>query len=108
MAKSEANEEKRVRASKAIIQTFVLDSAPLQVNLPSKIKEDLQLAYQLNDKEKLGRVDLFQSAMDLLFQDLRQSDAFRTFMENDTFSAANLSQSQSDPILLAVSQSQKS
>ena len=108
VAKSEANEEKRVRASKAIIQTFVLDSAPLQVNFPSKIKEDLQHAYQLNDKGKAWSYG-FISARNGSFVPGPSSSIgriHRTFMENDT--TANLSQSQSDLILLAVSESQKS
>jgi hypothetical protein len=95
--RSEPNFEKRAISSRAIIQTFVLDTAPFQVNLSSKVRGDLLAAYNNNNKERLGLEDFFQPSTDELFNDLRQSDAFRIFMENDTFSTANLSKS--DPTL---------
>jgi len=93
VSKNESSPEKRATSARAIIQTFVLDTAPFQVNLSSKVRDELVSAYKQNDKVRLGSVDFFQAAMDELFQDLRQSDAFRIFMENDTFSQANLSKS---------------
>jgi hypothetical protein len=89
---------KRAVSARAVIQTFVLDSAPLQVNLSSPTKQMLIAAYTANDKEKLGSEDLFQGAMDELFNDLRQSDAFRVFLENDTFSTVKLSLSDTNVV----------
>jgi hypothetical protein len=96
--RSEPNIDKRASGASAIIQTFVLDSAPLQVNLSSKVRDEIIKAYQKNDSAVMVRDEFFQPAMDELFSDLRQADAFRTFMENDTFSAQDLSRS--DPTIL--------
>jgi hypothetical protein len=97
--KNEPNADKRATSARAIIQTFVLDTAPFQVNLSSKVRHDILDAFNKNDRSKLGHEDFFQTATDELFQDLRQSDAFRVFMENDTFSASNLSKSDPDAVL---------
>ena len=91
--KVETNPIKRAISARAIIQTFVLDTSPLQVNLSSKVKDEIVKAYNDNDRTKLVDEDFFQPAMDELFQDLHQSDAFRTFVENGTFSATNVSKS---------------
>ena len=100
--RTEANPDKRSVSARAIILTFVLDTAPLQVNLSSQVKNQIIAAFQKNDKAQLGSETFFDKAMDELFQDLRQSDAFRNFMENDSFSATDLLNSKSDPLVVPI------
>ena len=97
--RSETNLDRRAASGRAIIQTFVLDSAPFQVNLSSNTKEEIVALYQKNERSVLSSEHLFDKAMDELFQDLRQSDAFRLFLEKDTFSNTDLNNSKSsDPL----------
>jgi hypothetical protein len=100
--KIELNPQKRSISTRAIIQTFVMDSSPFQVNLSSKVKQELLRAHRENDVIALSSESFFDTAMDELFKDLRQSDAFRAFMENDTFSQADLNNSKSDPTVLVT------
>lgn len=102
--KSESSVEKRISSARAIVLTFVLDTAPLQVNLSSHVRNDIISAFHKSDTVQLGSVSLFDKAMDELFQDLRQSDAFRAFLENDTFSVADISNSKSDPLVVPLPQ----
>jgi Regulator of G protein signaling domain len=99
MFRSEADAHRRYVSARAIIQTFVLDSSPLQVNLSSATKQVITGAFASNDKSQLSSSDFFQSATNELFEDLRQSDAFRKFLENDTFSSDNVG---SEPLPLRI------
>jgi hypothetical protein len=99
---AEPNAQKRAVSAKAIIQTFVLDSSPYQVNLSSNTKDELKKAHDENNFTKLADVEFFHQAMHELFNDLLYSDAFRSFMENDTFSRVDIAEkdSKSDPTVL--------
>ena len=104
MFRAEPNEHRRYVSARAIIQTFVLDSSPLQVNLSSKTKDAILRAFNNNDKAALGSMDFFNAASNELFEDLRQSDAFRVFLENDTFSHQDaFNNSKSDPMVVPLS-----
>ena len=91
--RNEATVAKRATSARAIIMTFVLDTAPFQVNLSSHTRGEIVSALKKNDEDRLGSEDFFDKAMDELFNDMRQSDAFRRFMETDAFSMTNLSKS---------------
>jgi hypothetical protein len=94
---------KRFVSARAIISTFVLDSSPLQVNLSSKTRQALVDAFNQNNKEILSHIDVFDTAMSELFNDLRLSDAFRQFLENDTFSSQVLDKNtKSDPTIVPL------
>ena len=95
---AEKDEYKRYVSVRAVIQTFILDSSPLQVNLSSTVRDPILKAFKEDDRAKLSDSNLFQEATQELFEDLRQSDAFRVFLENDTFSHDTLmNRSRSDP-----------
>ena len=83
---TELDDYKRYVSARAIIQTFVLDSSPLQVNLSSKTRDPILKAFKEDNRAELSSITFFQQATQELFEDLRQSDAFRVFLENDTFS----------------------
>lgn len=82
--------DKRPSSARAIVQTFVSDSAPFQVNLSSDAKNDLMKAVTRNDIVRLSDESLFNRAIDELFRDLKQSDAFRKFIDTDVTSMINL------------------
>ncbi|KAH9253212.1 hypothetical protein BASA81_008894 [Batrachochytrium salamandrivorans] len=90
ITKAETNETKRYAGTRAVIQSFVCDSSPFQVNLSSATKQAIVSAFDADDKQKLKDPAFFDQAMAEMFDDLKQSDAFRAFMEQDTFSTANL------------------
>ncbi|KAH9260970.1 hypothetical protein BASA81_000666 [Batrachochytrium salamandrivorans] len=90
ITKAEANENKRYAGTRAVIQSFVSDSSPFQVNLSSATKQAIVSAFEADDKQRLKDPAFFDQAMAEMFDDLKQSDAFRAFMEQDTFSTANL------------------
>lgn len=68
-------------ASKQIMERFVLDQSPNQVNVSSLLKTKLQHAYASDAEEEMA--GLFRDLRTELFRDMRQSDAFRNFMEHD-------------------------
>ncbi|KAH9247112.1 hypothetical protein BASA81_015305 [Batrachochytrium salamandrivorans] len=90
ITKAETNETKRYAGTRAVVQSFVCDGAPFQVNLSSATKQALVSAYETDDKQALRDVAFFDCAMAEMFDDLKQSDAFRAFMTQDTFSTTNL------------------
>ncbi|KAH9260969.1 hypothetical protein BASA81_000665 [Batrachochytrium salamandrivorans] len=90
ITKAETNENKRYAGTRAVIQSFVCDSSPFQVNLSSATKQAIVSAFETDDKQRLKDPAFFDQAMAEMFDDLKQSDAFRAFMEQDTFSTANL------------------
>lgn len=51
LTKAEPNENKRYAGAKALIQTFVMDNSPLQINLSSAIKQELLEAFHKDNKE---------------------------------------------------------
>jgi hypothetical protein len=60
-------------------------------------------AFTMNRESDLSNKEFFSAAMNELFEDLRQSDAFRVFLENDTFSTANIGDAdKSDPTLMVT------
>ncbi|KAH9253170.1 hypothetical protein BASA81_008852 [Batrachochytrium salamandrivorans] len=90
ITKAETNETKRYAGTRAIIQSFVCDSSPFQVNLSSATKRAIVSAYETDDKQKLKDPAFFDQAMAEMFDDLKQSDAFRAFIAQDTFSTSTL------------------
>lgn len=90
ITKAEQNENKRYVGTRAVIQSFVCDNSPFQVNLSSATKQAIIQAYDSDDKQKLKDPTFFDQAMAEMFDDLKQSDAFRVFIEQDTFSTTNL------------------
>ncbi|KAH9258020.1 hypothetical protein BASA81_003583 [Batrachochytrium salamandrivorans] len=88
---SEPDGHKRYVGSRAMIQTFCLPNAPFEVNLSSRTRQDLLDAFHNNQRDKLEHPEqLFKQATKELFEDLKQSDGFRQYLEADTFSVAQL------------------
>jgi hypothetical protein len=88
--KSEKQGFKRYVQARAIVQTFVMDKSPFQVNLSSALKESMVLCMTKNNREEMENPSFFDEATKELFEDLRKSDAFRQYLEGDTFSLASL------------------
>ena len=81
---------KRYVQARAIVQMFVADSSHIQVNLSGETKKALMDAISKNNRAVMESVDFFDAATSELFEDLRKSDAFRQYLDSDTFSLANL------------------
>jgi ammonia channel protein AmtB len=76
---AEKNKDKRRQRAKVIFQKFILDSAPTQINLASKLKKKLEEYYKSDNVEALSSRQLFDEASDELFKDLRER--FRIWTE---------------------------
>ncbi|KAH9261677.1 hypothetical protein BASA81_000333 [Batrachochytrium salamandrivorans] len=79
----ESDRTEKLLTSKQIMERFVLDQSPSQVNLSSMLKTKLQHAYVNDGGEEEEMASLFRDLRMELFRDMRQSDAFRNFMERD-------------------------
>jgi hypothetical protein len=90
--KAEKTEFKRYVQARAIVQTFVTDASQFQVNLKGETKTGFLDAMAKNDRVNMQNLDFFDAATNELFEDLRKSEAFRGYLDNDTFSVANLSE----------------
>jgi ABC-type phosphate transport system substrate-binding protein len=71
-------EIKRASSARAIIQYFIQDSAPKQINLKATTRAKLLQA--LTDASKLTDITLFDGAIGEVFEDLKQSDAFSKYL----------------------------
>ena len=84
---------KRPVSARAIIQYFIIDTAPKQVNLRGETRERLVTPFKLDDRAALGSVTLFNAAVEEIYADLKNSDGFKKFLEQgggDQRTAVNL------------------
>ena len=76
-------EKRRATSARAIIQFFVLDTAPKQVNLKAETRARLVQLYKADDRAALSDVHLFDDSIREVFNDLKQSDGFARFLEQE-------------------------
>jgi ABC-type phosphate transport system substrate-binding protein len=83
-------ESKRASSARAIIQYFIQDSAPKQINLKAETREKLLRAFRENNNLVLSDGKLFDDAMAEVFNDLKQSDAFQQYLAGGGATSMNL------------------
>lgn len=74
---------KRVRIGALALTMFVLDGSPNQVSLPKETRSNLEFVH-CNERHRLGESQLYEQCIQDVHTQLRQSEAFRRYVQEES------------------------